>query len=149
MIFRGNRKNWRNVAVWRKKVMLERNQGLRHREGGRYKQALLLSNDENHVNSKNILSYFQCLSSKFEVYVTRFQTKQININFLSPNAELLKISVLIFFCGTYLQKPHCLTIETISSNKTQLPLRFVLKSKDLKSQVRRINSKLILLYQLI
>ena len=38
-------------------------------------------------------------------------------------------------------------IENISSNKN-LQLRFVLKNKDLKSKVRRINLKLILLYQL-
>ena len=33
IIFGSNRKNW-NAAVWQKKVMLEKNQGLRHREGG-------------------------------------------------------------------------------------------------------------------
>ena len=39
-------------------------------------------------------------------------------------------------------------IENISSNKMQLQLRFVLKNKDLKSMVRRINLKLILFNQL-
>ena len=34
------------------------------------------------------------------------------------NADLLKKSVFIFFNKTYLQKPHCVTIENISSNKT-------------------------------
>ena len=58
------------------------------------------------------------------------------------------ISAFIFFDKTYLQKPHCVTIENISSNKKKLQLRFVLKNKDLKGKVRRINLKLTLLYQL-
>ena len=37
---------------------------------------LLLSNDKNNVIAENALSYFLCLSSKFEVQVTRFRTKQ-------------------------------------------------------------------------
>ena len=37
MIFGSNRKNLWNAAVWRKKVMLEKNKGLRHRERGGYK----------------------------------------------------------------------------------------------------------------
>ena len=37
---------------------------------------LLLSNDKNNVIDKNVLSCFLCLSSKFEVQVTRFGTKQ-------------------------------------------------------------------------
>ena len=36
---------------------------------------LLPGNDKNNVIIKKVLSYFQCLSSKFEVYVTRFVTK--------------------------------------------------------------------------
>ena len=48
------------------------------------------------------------------------------------NADLTKISVFIFFDKTYLQKPHCIMIEYISSNKAQLQLRFVFKNKDLK-----------------
>ena len=64
------------------------------------------------------------------------------------NPDLLKIFVFIFFDKTYLQKPHCVTIENISSNKKQLQLRFVLKNKYLKSKVKRINLKLSLLYQL-
>ena len=48
------------------------------------------------------------------------------------SADLTKISVFIFFDKTYLQKPHCIMIEYISSNKTQLQLRFVFKNKDLK-----------------
>ena len=47
-------------------------QGRREVEVG----TLLLSNDENNVIAENVLSYFQCLSSKFEVQVARFQTKQ-------------------------------------------------------------------------
>ena len=39
-------------------------------------------------------------------------------------------------------------IENISSNKMQLQLRFVLKNKDLKSKVRRVNLKWIMLNQL-
>ena len=37
---------------------------------------LLLSNDKNNAISKNVLSYFFCLSSKFEVQVARFRIKQ-------------------------------------------------------------------------
>ena len=32
---------------------------------------------------------------------------------------------------TYVLKPHCAVIESISSSRTQLQLRFVLKNKDL------------------
>ena len=39
-------------------------------------------------------------------------------------------------------------IENISSNKMQLQLRFVLKNKDLKSKVRRVDLKWIMLNQL-
>ena len=39
-------------------------------------------------------------------------------------------------------------IENISSSKMQLQLRFVLKNKDLKSKVRRVNLKWIMLNQL-
>ena len=56
------------------------------------------------------------------------------------------ISVFIFFDKTYLQKPHCVTIENISSNKKKLQLRFFLKKKELKSKIRRITLRLILLY---
>ena len=52
------------------------------------------------------------------------------------------ISDCIFVDKTYLQKPHCVTIENISSNKKKLQLRFVLKNKDLKGKVRIINLKL-------
>ena len=37
---------------------------------------LWLSNDKNNVIAENVLSYFLCLSSKFEVQVARFGTKQ-------------------------------------------------------------------------
>ena len=37
---------------------------------------LLLSNDKNDVIVENILNYSSCLSSKFEVQVARFGTKQ-------------------------------------------------------------------------
>ena len=37
---------------------------------------LSISNDKNNVIAKNALSYFMCLSSKFEVQVARFRTKQ-------------------------------------------------------------------------
>ena len=39
-------------------------------------------------------------------------------------------------------------IENISSNKMQLQLRFVLKNKGLKSKVRRVSLKWIMLSQL-
>ena len=58
------------------------------------------------------------------------------------------IPLFIFFDKAYLQKPQCVTIESISSNKKKLQVRFFIKNKDLKSKVRRINLKLILLYQL-
>ena len=41
----------------------------------------------------------------------------MTINFLLTNADLLNISVFIFFDKTYLQKPHGITIENISSSK--------------------------------
>ena len=41
----------------------------------------------------------------------------MTINFLLLIADLLKISAFIFFDKTYLQKPHCVAIENISSNK--------------------------------
>ena len=41
----------------------------------------------------------------------------VAINFLLANADLLKISVFVFFDKTYLQKPHCIMIENTSSNK--------------------------------
>ena len=34
IVFRSKRKNWWNATAWQKKVMLEKNQGLQHREGG-------------------------------------------------------------------------------------------------------------------
>ena len=36
----------------------------------------LLRNDKNNVVAENVLSYFLCLSSKFEVQVACFGTKQ-------------------------------------------------------------------------
>ena len=36
----------------------------------------LLRNDKNNVVAENVLSYFLCLSSKFEVQVACFRTKQ-------------------------------------------------------------------------
>ena len=36
---------------------------------------LLLGNDKNNAIADNVLSYFKCLSSKFELYVTHFGTK--------------------------------------------------------------------------
>ena len=36
----------------------------------------LLCNDKNNVVAENVLSYFLCLSSKFEVQVARFRIKQ-------------------------------------------------------------------------
>ena len=34
----------------------------------------MLKNDKNSVIADKVFSYFKCLSSKFEVYVTRFRT---------------------------------------------------------------------------
>ena len=50
--------------------------------------------------------------------------------------------------GKVCTEAHCIMIETMSSDPKQLKLRFVLKIKDLKSKVRRINLKLIMLNQL-
>ena len=36
---------------------------------------LLLGNDKNNVLADKVLSYFQCLSSKFEVYLAHFEAK--------------------------------------------------------------------------
>ena len=41
-----------------------------------------------------------------------------NYYFLLANADLLKISIFIFFDNTYLQKPQCVMAENIPSNKT-------------------------------
>ena len=38
--------------------------------------SLLLSNDKNNVIAEKVLSYFLCLSSKFEVQVALYGTKQ-------------------------------------------------------------------------
>ena len=38
--------------------------------------SLLLSNDKNNVIAEKVLSYFLCLSAKFEVQVARYGTKQ-------------------------------------------------------------------------
>ena len=48
----------------------------------------------------------------------------------------------------FLDKQNCIMIENISSSKSQLQLRFAFKHKNLKSKVRRINLKWILLNQL-
>ena len=37
---------------------------------------LLLSNDKNNVIAQNVVSYFSCLSSKFDVQVAHLWTKQ-------------------------------------------------------------------------
>ena len=42
----------------------------------------------------------------------------VNNNYLLANADLLKISIFIFFDKTYLQKPQCVMAENIPSNKT-------------------------------
>ena len=46
-----------------------------------------------------------------------------NYYFLLANADLLKISIFIFFDNTYLQKPQCVMAENIPSNKTLLQLK--------------------------
>ena len=54
----------------RKRLCLKRIRGRREVEGG----TLLLGNGKNNV-TKKVLSYFWCLSSKFEIYVVHFVTK--------------------------------------------------------------------------
>ena len=36
---------------------------------------LLLGNEKNNVITNKVLSYFKCLGSKFEVYISSFRTK--------------------------------------------------------------------------
>ena len=55
--------------AWRESGVMT--QGWREVEVG----TLLLGNDKNNVITDKVLSYFQCLSSKFEVYVAYFKTK--------------------------------------------------------------------------
>ena len=57
-------------CVWKESGVITH--GRRELEVG----TLFLSNDKNNVIAKNVLSYFLCFSSKFEVQVTRFWTKQ-------------------------------------------------------------------------
>ena len=66
----------------------------------------------------------------------------VTINFLLAKRDLIKISDFILFDKKYLLRYHYAMIEDISSNKTQLQLRFVLKNKDLKRKI--IQLKLIL-----
>ena len=41
-----------------------------------------------------------------------------NYYFLLANADILKISIFVFFDDTYLQKPQCVMVGNISSNET-------------------------------
>ena len=56
---------------------------------------------------------------------------------------------LSFLIKHIYREAHCVTTENVSSNQTDLQLRFVLINKDLESKVRRINLKLVPLNQLI
>ena len=49
------------------------------------------------------------------------------INFLLANADLIKISVFVFFDKTYLQKPHWIMIENITSDKNLGAVKIFLK----------------------
>ena len=60
MIFGSDKQKQQNSAVRQKKVMIL---GRREVEVG----TLLLGNDKNNVIADKVLSYFQCLSSRFEV----------------------------------------------------------------------------------
>ena len=94
----------------RKKVIPKKNQGFRNWRGGRWKQTLFAQ-----VMIKTILLTITCFC---------FWLFLVNNNnyFLLANADLLKISIFIFFTGTYLQKSQCVMVENIPSNKAQLQL---------------------------
>ena len=64
---------------------------------------LLLGNGKNNVIADKKIFLLVLVNNKYY--------------FLLTNADLLKMSVFIFFVKTYLQKPHCIMIENISSNK--------------------------------
>ena len=71
----------------------------------------------------------------------------ITINFLLANADLLKISVFIFFfMKHFFWSPIAQWLKICQV--TECSFSFGLKNKDLKSKVRRINLKWILLNQL-
>ena len=59
--------------VWKEAGVMT--QGRREVEVG----ILFLSDNKNNVIPENVLGYFWCLSSKFEVKVARFRTKQLLI----------------------------------------------------------------------
>ena len=92
MILRSDRKNDR------KRSCLERIRGY---DTGYVEIGFLwLGNDK-----KNVIAH--------KVFCCYFLVNN-NYYFLLANADLLKISVFIFFDKTYLQKPHCIMIQNIS-----------------------------------
>ena len=103
MILQSDRKYDRIILVGRKRSCLKESgvmtQGRRKVEV----DILLLDNGKNNV-----------IADKF-FFLLFFVNN--NYYFLLANADLLKISIFIFFDKTYLQKPHYIMIENISSNK--------------------------------
>ena len=78
MIYGSDRKKgsiWPNKVISEKKKMVMK-QGRKKVEVG----TLLLGNDKNNVIVNKVLSYFECLSFKFEVHVTCLGTT-VNNNY--------------------------------------------------------------------
>ena len=125
MIFGGDRKNGGIPQFDGKRPCLKKIRGYGTGEGEVEIGTLWLGNDKINSITDNVLSRFQSLITKFEVQVSCFGTK--TINFLLANTDLLKRSVFIFFNKKYLQKPHPVMMEIISSNKTWLQLKLVFK----------------------
>ena len=68
MVFGSVRKNWWNSAVQSNKVISKKKTGVM-RQGRKKVEVgtLFLFNDKTNVVADKVLSYFECLSSKFEV----------------------------------------------------------------------------------
>ena len=57
-----------------------------------------LGNDKNNVFANKVLTYVYAPSLKYTPHISELM---ITVNFLSANADLLKISLYIFFHKTY------------------------------------------------
>ena len=93
-------------SVGRQKVMSERIRGYSTGEeggGSGHSKEVLHNGKNNVIADKKIFLLFLVNN---------------NYYFLLANADLQKISAFVFFDKTYIQKPHCVMIENISSNKT-------------------------------
>ena len=75
MIFGSNKKNNRIPPFPKKRSCLKRIKVTIQRRMVVEAGTLYLDNDKNNIIANKILSYFYCLSSKFEVYIASFRTK--------------------------------------------------------------------------